>query len=254
MDGRVYRPSLLLVALGCLVFFPPHARAGSPMPVVTVTAAEYPPFVFRTDPGDPSGFETELLKRFASGEKIEVRYRFLPAFGDVLPALARGEGDMAGGALHATPDRKKRFLFSTYLRTGLVLVGKRGAPPLDGEAGVAGRPVGVKQGATGHLLAKGWQARYPGVTVVPFSTTKESYDALAAGTIDLLVDDYLHAKHLILNGDACAILTRPLTEVGVGFAYRNDPRGKALKTRMDRFLERFLGTKEFRDLYEAYFF
>lgn len=254
MGRRATWLGLLLVSLICLPPVLPDVSAEPPVLQVTAVAAEYYPFAYRDEGGAPAGLEARLLERLRSEERVDVRYRFLSTFDAVLPALARGEGDMAGGALHATPERKRRFLFSTYLRTGLVLVGKRGDPPLDSESAVEGKSVGVKQGATGHVLARGWQDRYRGVTVVPFQTTKESYDALAAGTIDLLVDDYLHAKHLILGGSPCAILTRPLTEVGVGFAYRNDPRGKALKARVDRFLDRFLRTQEFRDLYEASFF
>lgn len=246
--------ALFLLALGMFLVSPPAAYP-EPFPRnITVAAAEYAPFASRTGPGAVSGFEWDLLQRFSTTEKVEVEYRFLPHFDSVFPSLEQGEADMAGGALHVTPDREKRFLFSTYLRTGLVLVGRKGALALPHESAVAGKSVGVKRGATGHALASRWQERYPEVTVVPFSTTEESYAALAAGKIDLLVDDYLHTKHLILHGAPCAILTRPLTEVGIGFAFRNDDRGKALKERMDRFLDAFRRTKEFRDLYETYFF
>lgn len=254
----MFRPAqrmvLFLLALGEILLVP-WAASPEPFPRnITVAAAEYAPFASRTGPSAVSGFEWDLLRRFSTTEKVAVGYRFLPHFDSVLPSLEQGEADMAGGALHATAERKQRFLFSAYLRTGLVLVGRKGAPALPDESAVAGKSVGAKRGATGHVLATKWTARYPGVTVVSFPSTRESYDTLAAGKIDLLVDDYLHAKHLILHGAPCAILTRPLTEVGIGFAFRNDDQGKALKARIDRFLDTFLPTKEFRDLYEAYFF
>lgn len=254
MDRSAQRMVLSLLALGFFLFPPPPAHPEPPPRRITVVASEYPPFAVRPESGEPSGFEWSLLQRFSTWEKVDVRYRFAPRFDSVFPALERGDADMAGGALHATPGRKRRFLFSTYLRTGLVLVGKRGTPPVGDESAVAGKSIGVKEGATGHALATKWVGRYPKIAVVPFAATEESYDALAAGKIDMLLDDYLHAKYLILRGTPCAILTKPLTEVGVGFAFRNDDPGKALKERMDRFLDAFLRTKEFRDLYETYFF
>lgn len=247
--SAAFLPAILLALLPFA-----GARAGDPPPKITIGAALYPPFLERAPDGGIAGFERDLLRRFEAAEGVGISFRVIERFDDVLKALDKREIDMAGGGIHATADRMARYNFSPYLRSGLVVVGRPGAPSVAGERDLEARRIGVKRGATGEALARSLAEKGGGIRVVPYAGTEASYDALASGAVDVLVDDYLHARHLILAGRPVSILSKPMTSVGMGFAFRKDARSLALKARLDRFLRRFSRTKEFRSLYETYFF
>jgi len=256
MDRAPHLARVLLLAAGCILAAvrPSPGQEHDPRAPLVVAAAPYPPFLEAKSGGAVAGFEAELLERFAKAEGIRVAYRLLGRFADVLRALERGEVDAGGGGIHATPERMERYEFGVYVRSGLVIVGRPGRAGVAGAGELAGLSVGVKKGATGESLARSFAARVPGIRVVSFSRTEDSYEALLAGRIDVLVDDYLHARHLVRQGTAAAILSKPLTSVGMGLAFRKDPASRRLRKRFERFIAAFSKTEEFDLLYERYFF
>lgn len=238
------------------VFSPEHVLGGGDPPQaggIVVGAAPYPPFLETRDAG-LFGFEYDLLRRFEAAQGVRVSYRLIPRFSDVLRALESGQSDAAGGGLHATPERLRRYAFSVYVHSGLVAVGRAGQKPIGGARDLAGLRIGAKKGATGEALARAVAGKKNAGLVFAFPRTEDSYAALRQGQIDVLFDDYLHARHLVRRGEPVAVLSKPMTSVGMGIAFRKDPRSLAIKEKLDRFLEAFTKTKEFNLLYEKYFF
>jgi ABC-type amino acid transport substrate-binding protein len=73
----------------------------------------------------PAGLELDIVSRIAHGLNMNVE--FIPMlFNELLPTLAAGEIDMAGGNVSITEERLKTFDFvGPYMEGGVVLVIKR---------------------------------------------------------------------------------------------------------------------------------
>jgi len=160
-----------------------------------VLAARYEPFVFSKD-GELAGLDVDIVSMAlkSTGCTYEIKE---VEFSEIFDKLAKGEGDIAIGALYATPEREKKFLHSRpYFDSGLVLVSPA-AKPVNFVKEMKGRKIGVKKGATGEKLIARLNADGYGITPLAFGTTEESFDALKSGRVDAVLNDYVGSIYLI---------------------------------------------------------
>ena len=107
------------------------------------------PYVF-PDPGNPDrlvGFEVDLADAVA--REIGVRARFSQnAWDSLLPALQRGDFDVALNGIEITPERSAKALFSRpyYVYTEQLVV-RKGEASIRGLSDLAGKRVGTLSGA-----------------------------------------------------------------------------------------------------------
>jgi polar amino acid transport system substrate-binding protein len=88
----------------------------------------YPPFEMTDTSGKPSGVRVDLAHELgkALGKKVVIENS---AFDGLIPALKTGKIDLIISSMTATEERAKSIDFSdAYLRTGLCLLVKKGAP------------------------------------------------------------------------------------------------------------------------------
>jgi len=84
------------------------------------------PMAYATPEGDPVGFDLDIASRIAYEMNMHIKYVNMP-FGALLPALASGEVDMAGGSMSMTEERMKSVDFiGPYFDGGITLVVKSG--------------------------------------------------------------------------------------------------------------------------------
>jgi len=91
------------------------------------------PMAYATPDGDPVGFDLDIVYRIAYELNMKVDVITMP-FGELLPALASGKIDMAGGSMSITDERLHSVDFiGPYFEGGTALVVKKsrmGMPPV----------------------------------------------------------------------------------------------------------------------------
>lgn len=134
------RIAFLLAALSWVGCSAPPLRVGSDL--------EHAPFIDTDPAGVPRGRDIDLIERMARQIGREVVWVRLP-FEEVLPALERGEIDVACATLGITPERAARvdFLSPNYVTNQLAVVRVGSAEPSTLQD-LAGQPVAASRGTT----------------------------------------------------------------------------------------------------------
>lgn len=222
------------------------AQALAAEPLRVATSADYPPFTYRAE-GDGSsdgivGMEADFARVLASQLGRPLVWRVLPR-ADLLPALARGEVDiaMAGLALDDASLRQAEFT-RPYVHAGLmplirtldVMRFRNPAALLQG-----GYRVGyVRGGPAGAYVAE----QLGEATPLALAGSEEALQALLDGRIDVLIEPAATSWRIATEpryGDLMS-LNRQLTEEQLGWAVRKGD--SAFRARLDLELERMRQT------------
>src|SRR5947209_9481014 len=103
-------------------------------------------FIYR---GHRMGFDYELGKRLAQRLGIRVDMVITTNWGDMVPQLLRGEGDVIAAEVTVTEARKKQVLFARpWGRTREVVVFATSAAPIESPADLSGKEVHVRRSST----------------------------------------------------------------------------------------------------------
>jgi polar amino acid transport system substrate-binding protein len=148
------------------------------------------PFVYE-DPSDPSkliGFEVDIMDALA--RRLGVRPVFVQhAWSNLVPALERGDFDIAINGLEATAERRDRLLLSEpYYVYAETLVIKEGAP-YRAIFDLHGKRVGTLNQTFAHDILK----MMKGVEAVPYEGNEEPYIDLEHDRIDAVLLDNIIA-------------------------------------------------------------
>ena len=132
-------------------------------------------FIYR---GHRMGFDYEVGKKLAQRLGIRVDMVVTANWGDMVPRLLRGDGDVIAAEVTVTEARKEQVLFAApWGRTREVVVYNEGAPPVRSPGDLAGKEVRVRRSSTYHE------------TLVALSRTLES-KGLAPVRISVLPEDW----------------------------------------------------------------
>ena len=110
-----FRRSLLLLA-----FFAAARAAASDLDdlkergtlrVLVVITARQPEFI-SLEPGQPPGFDSEILEGFAQLHRLKVEMVPVAGWDELVPALLKGKGDLIAGRFSITESRLKQIDFS----------------------------------------------------------------------------------------------------------------------------------------------
>ena len=236
---RMSRPILLAGAL--LICFEAGAE---PLRVVTTSMEPF----FYEENGEPRGIEYDILRYYAKAEGRELEMVWVDSFKDVLPALERGEGELASAAITITDARKKRFNFSSaYFPAQLVLVQSTGEVAKD-LASLSGNRIGVLAGSTSLEALSGID-----VEIVPAANTLELYQAVVAGETQGSVTSTARVLLILQNFETLDVSLHLGEKEEFGFA---TAKGSTLATSLSehigkikrsgiyfRLLETYLGSK-----------
>ncbi len=194
-------PALLAVVLATGLVAP---LVGAELPApsfpnrlrVLVSSDEMPEvFSFSFRPGDPPGFERELVEGFARARKLELQVVSVRNWDQIIPMLTKGEGDLIVGIVD-TEARRKRISFTKEIYpVRHVVVTRQPAPPVATVAQLRAMRVGVIPGTTWAEAAH--EAGVPASNTVPCADLNDALDALrtgrAAATV-VAVFDYALAR------------------------------------------------------------
>ncbi len=153
----------------------------------------YPPFNFRDDHGQLTGFDVEIAGAIAARLGVKPEYTTTEWSG-ILAGLQAGKYDVIVNQVAATEKRREVFDFSEpYVASAAQLIVRANETrPLATPADLKGKKIGVGQGSNYADLARG----IAGAEVKVYPGAPEYLQDLAAGRIDVAINDSLLIPYL----------------------------------------------------------
>lgn len=134
------------------------------------------------------GFDIDLLTEIAKGLDLKLVVKD-SAFDPLQSGLALNSNqcDIVASAMTITPDREKNLDFTDgYAKVNQSLLVPTGSD-IKSIDDLSGKKVGVQQGTTGKAYA---EENAPDADVVSFPSDAEMYQAIKAGQVDALLQDF----------------------------------------------------------------
>jgi len=214
-------------------------------------AATY--FVWR---GQFLGFEYDLMKRFADTHGLHLEMVVPNRWGDLIPTLNAGGGDLIAASMTITDARRKQGVefTSPYNLVTEELVGRASEPEFKDAKGLTGRTVVIRKSSSywstmQQLIDDGIDFR---LEAAPDNMeTEEIISRVASGEYDLTVSDsHILSVELIWRSDIKPVLTLN-GPVAHGWAVRKD--NPKLLAALNEFLEKEYKGRFYNYVYGKYF-
>ncbi len=206
------------------------------------------PYVF-PDPNDPSrliGFEVDLARAIAREMGVESR-QVQNAWDSLIPALERGDFDVALNGLEITAEKKQSVLFSLpYYIYEEQLAVRKGDDRIRGISDLSGKRVGTLSGSVAQNILQ----RIPNVDIQVYTGQAEPYEDLVIGRIDAVLMDSPIAAYYAKPNPALKYAGPTTGEGEYGIALRK--ADGELKAAVDGILEKLHRTGELRKIYEKW--
>jgi polar amino acid transport system substrate-binding protein len=206
------------------------------------------PYVF-PDPNNPSrliGFEVDLADAIARDLGVSAK-QSQNAWDSLIPALERGDSDIAINGIEITPQRESKVLFSLpyYVYTEQLVVRKEEQTIL-GMNDLKGKKVGTLSGAVAQEMLN----NIGGVDIKTYSGQAEPYEDLAAGRIDAVLLDLPIAAYYAQPNPKLKFAGPPVGEGLYGIVIK---KGDAdLKREVDRIISKLIQSGELKRIYEKW--
>lgn len=198
---------VLAMCLACLVvlggmFFPVSKPAEAADVIAVGTNAEFPPFEYMNNDGEPDGFDMAVIKAIGEAEGFEVKIVNME-FKSLVASLATGSLDAVIAGMTVTPDRQQSVDFSDSYYTAKQCI----VIPADSEiknlADLNGKKIGVQEGTTGDLLSTPGEDNDvitdPKTQVQRFKKGTDAVVSLNNGGVDAVVIDKNPAETFVAN-------------------------------------------------------
>ncbi len=189
----------------------------------------YPPFDYRNGDGQLEGFDVDVAKEVAA--RLGVKPQFVTTeWSGILAGLQAGKFDVIVNQVGITPARRQALDFSQpYVYSAAQLIQRADDKHDYGAPGaLQGKRIGVTLGTNFADLAKTLQ----GVDVKTYPGAPEKLRDVAAGRIDVSMDDRLMLPYLIKNAHMPlrpgATINGGETQMGIPFRKGNPKFAKAL--------------------------
>ncbi len=221
----------------------PHFRHVDPLaslpierltgPITLLTDEDFAPFSYKDAGGAMVGIAVDMALKACA--EIQVVCQLKPmAFADLMPALARGDGDAIISGLRPSADlMEKTFMTRPYFFSFGRFIMRVGMPfETPDIRTLAGRRIGFVKGTSHQAFLETYYERS---ALTPFSTEAELFESLRVGKLDAVFADSLRASFWMNGTDS----HRCCVPLGGGFIDdRTVTRGLAFFTRQNRGLLR----------------
>ncbi len=151
---------------------------------------EMMPISYFDDDGNPTGFETELLREIARRANLEIEDEFSPSFSIALDALREKDADIVISSVSITEERKEVYEFSTpyFIAHPVTIVTKDDS--ITSAADLADKTVAVLTDSTHEQIIKDIKGENADDgSVVAYDTTFLAVKAVARGEVDAAIGD-----------------------------------------------------------------
>ncbi|OIP44240.1 MAG: amino acid ABC transporter permease [Desulfobacterales bacterium CG2_30_60_27] len=206
------------------------------------------PYIF-PDPKDPTqfiGFEVDLAEEIARELGVTAR-QAQNAWDSLIPALMRGDSDIAMNGIEITPQRQQEVLFSQpyYIYTEQLVVG-RDETAIKGIDDLTGKKVGTLSGT----VAQDMLTKMAGVEVKIYASQVAPYEDLAIGRLDGVLLDLPIAAYYGKPNPKLKYAGPPEGEGFYGIAIRKGD--EALQNKLDAILAKLVSNGRLRAIYEKW--
>ena len=190
------------------------------------------PYIF-PDPKTPSkliGFEVDLAEEIAKELGVKAR-QAQNAWDSLIPALMRGDSDIAMNGIEITPQREKEVLFSRpyYIYTEQLVV-RKDEEAIKSVNDLKGKKVGTLSGT----VAQDILMKMGGVDVKIYAGQVEPYEDLAIGRLDAVLLDLPIAAYYAKPNPKLKYAGQPVGEGFYAIAIRKGD--EELKAKIDEVL------------------
>ena len=152
--------------------------------VLTVgTNAEFPPFEYVGDDGEPDGFDMALIKAF--GEKLGVKVEVENMEFDSLVASIGSKIDVAIAGMTVTDERKNMVDFSDPYYEAVQYVIVPADSTIASASDLEGKTIGVQLGTTGDFIVED----IPDATASQYNKGVDAVNDLINGRVDAVIID-----------------------------------------------------------------
>ncbi|MGB9940492.1 ABC transporter substrate-binding protein/permease [Methanosarcina sp.] len=206
------------------------------------------PYIF-PDPENPEkyiGFEVDLADAIANKLGVKAVHK-QNAWDGLVPALERGDFDIAMNGIEITDDRKETILFSRpyYIYTEQLVV-RTNENNIKDINDLKGKKVGTMSGTVAQDILE----NLGGVDVRIYPTQVEPYTDLAIGRIDAVLLDLPIAAFYGKPNPELKYAGEPMGEGLYGIAIRQED--EELKVKIDEILAELLRSGELKQIYEKW--
>ncbi len=243
-------------------FWDPHRRVERPpadavQAIRFITTDDFPPFDFLDENGHLTGFNVDLARAICAELQINCTIQ-ARQWDELTDRLADKSADAVIAGIAITAETRKTLDFSdVYMRTParfVVRTADRAWVP--GEAGLAGKTVGVVAGSAHEAYLK---AVLPGVALKAYPSADAARAALKDGAIDAHFGDGLQLSFWLQSEAAagcCAFAGGPYLEpayFGQGYAIAVGKGQSDLRNAINAALQAIYEKGVFAELYLKYF-
>ncbi|MBI4379017.1 MAG: ABC transporter permease subunit [Nitrospinae bacterium] len=206
------------------------------------------PYVFPA-PENPArliGFEVDLMEAIA--RELDVKQRqFQNAWDNLVPAIERGDIDIAMNGIEITPERRERVIFSSpYYIFSEQLVVRADEKGIQGLSNLKGKNVGTLSGSVAQRILED----AGGVNIKMYSGQVEPYKDLSIGRIDAVLLDLPIAVYYAKPNPVFKFAGEPIGEGYYSIAIRKgDMR---LAEEINKILNKLLRNGEIKGIYEKW--
>ncbi len=200
---------VLAMCLACLVvlggmFFPVSKPAEAADVIAVGTNAEFPPFEYMNNDGEPDGFDMAVIKAIGEAEGFEVKIVNME-FKSLVASLATGSLDAVIAGMTVTPDRQQSVDFSDSYYTAKQCIVIPADSDIKSLADLNGKKIGVQEGTTGDLLSTPGEDNDvitdPKTQVQRFKKGTDAVVSLNNGGVDAVVIDKNPAETFVANNN-----------------------------------------------------
>ena len=237
------------------------APAASQWPELRVAIdPTYKPFTYKTDAGEPAGFDVDVAKALC--DQLKSKCVFVEqAWDGMIPGLQAKKYDAIISSMSITEERKQAVDFTgKYYNTPSCVVVKADLKLGAEAAGFKGKKLGVLKASTQEKYAMG-ELKAAGATIVPYDAQDQVYLDIKSGRLDGTVADVVEVNGGFLStpdGKAysCAGGRIPVEfdakyfGVGMGVALRKEDT--ALRDALDAGIKAIRDSGKWKELAEKH--
>ena len=237
---------LLGVALACSL-----SSAASAKTYVNGIDANYPPFSFVGEDGNPTGFDIEAMNWIAAKMGFEVKHQPMDWDG-IIPALLAGKIDMVCSGMSISPERAAQVAFSDPYYTISKLIVVKDDSDMSAEQALNGKiRLGVQRGTSEANAIKQEQQEkgYP-FELRFYESAPLAVEDLLNGRIQAALMDELPADDAITKGRAVKKAGTHGKPDGFGVALRKDD--KELRALIDEGYRKLMADPYWKELQKKY--
>lgn len=185
------------------------------------TTADVPPLSMRDRDGELMGLEVDLVRALADNMNLKVTFVEIP-FADLIPAIERGEIDLAIADMTITPERNARVAFAgPYLISGNTLLARKRELADTEDPAQLDDPKLSFATQDASTSARFVRARMPKARLVTTPDNESGVQALLSGEVDGVIGD--------LQVLTLALWRNPDAELYLRYApFTTEPLGIAL--------------------------